>query len=94
MRNILIATSLLLLTSSVLADSFRCGNSLVKSGDSVNTLVKKCGNPERKFTSYVDVNEHGRRYSAGVINWVYERSGKKDMIVSVRNGEIIKIKPD
>lgn len=83
-----------MLSSSADADSFRCGTALVKSGDSVNTLMKTCGEPQRKYNTYETINDHGRKYSAGVSNWVYERRGKKDMIVSVRGGVVIKIQPD
>lgn len=86
--------AILLVSTTALADSFRCKNAIVKSGDSSNTLMKKCGEPIRKYHTYVDINDHGRRHSAGVTNWVYERNGNSDMIVSVRNGEILKIKPD
>ena len=84
----------ILLSTSAFSDGFRCGNALVKDGDSINMLLKKCGDPIRKYSANVDINDHGRRYSTSVTNWVYERSGKKDMIVSVRNGEIIKIQRD
>lgn len=82
------------LSSNAMADSFRCGQSLVKEGDSSNTLLKKCGNPERKYSTYTEINQGGRRYNTGVVNWVYERTGKKDMLVSVQNGQIVKIDPD
>ena len=83
-----------LLSCNALADSFRCKGGVVKNGDSVNILMKKCGDPQRKYSTYESINNHGRRYDAGVINWVYERRGKKDMIVSVRNGVMLKASPD
>ena len=84
----------ILLSCSASADSFRCKGGLVKVGDSVNMLAKKCGNPARKYSTYETINNHGRRSEASVKNWVYERTGQKDMIVSVRNGLVIKVKPD
>ncbi len=90
----LLIVLLILFSGSVLADSFRCGNKLVKSGDSSNILLKKCGNPQRKLKTYITVKEGGRKYSTRVTNWVYERKGKKDMIVSVYNHEVLKIRPD
>ncbi len=83
-----------LLSTNAMADSFRCKRGLVKNGDSTNTLLNKCGDPVRKYSTQIDMNDHGRRYKAGVTNWVYERTGKSDMIVSVRSGEVLKIKPD
>ena len=76
------------------ADSFRCGRTLVKVNESTNALIKKCGKPVRKFSSKEIVSENGHRSSVGVTNWVYERRGKKDMIVSVRNGTVTNIQVD
>ncbi len=89
-----IFTIFILMSGNLLADSFRCGSSLVKTGDSSNKLMKKCGNPVRTYNTYETINDHGRRYSANVSNWVYERTGKKDMIVSLRNGEVVKMQVD
>lgn len=79
---------------NAVADSFRCGRSLVKPGESSNALIKKCGDPLRKYSSKETVNDDGRQSRVGVSNWVYERRGKKDMIVSVRSGTVIKIEVD
>ena len=84
----------ILFSTNAMADSFRCGRALVKSGDTSNMLLKKCGSPVRQYKTYETINDHGRKYDTGVINYVYERSGKKDMIVSVRNGVVVKIYPD
>lgn len=91
MKILLLFTVFIFLSSIAVADSFRCGRRIVKSGDSHNTLVKKCGNPARKYSSKETVNEGGHSKSVPVSNWVYERHGKKDMIVSVRSGSVIKI---
>ena len=91
---------LLLLTVSILfsgileADSFRCGRKIVKQGDSGSSLIRKCGNPVRKYSSKEMVNDQGRLSKVAVSNWVYERKRGKDMIVSVRSGTVIKIQLD
>jgi hypothetical protein len=76
------------------ADSFRCGRSLVKIGESNNALIKKCGEPVRKYSSKERLVDQGQSSVVGVSNWVYQRSGKKDMIVSIRSGAIVKIEVD
>jgi len=91
MKILLLFTVFLFLSSIAVADSFRCGRKIVKSGDSGNALVKKCGNPTRKYSSKETVNVGGHRTSVPVSNWIYERDGKKDMIVSIRSGSVIKI---
>ena len=91
---------LLLLTVSILfsgiseADSFRCGRKIVKQGDSGSSLIKKCGNPARKYSSKELVTDQGRQSKVAVSNWVYERKRGRDMIVSVRSGTVIKIQVD
>ena len=84
----------ILMVGNVVADSFRCGRSLVKVGDSTNVLLKKCGGPLRKFSSKQTLNDHGRQTRVSVSNLVYERSGKKDIVVSIHNGAVLKIQSD
>ena len=91
MTKLLLFVILILLSGSVSADSIRCGRKVVKTGDSSNTLIKKCGKPVRKFSSKERINVAGSRTNTSVSNWVYSRGGKKDMIVSIRSGAVIKI---
>ncbi len=83
-----------LVSIDVSADSFRCGRKVVKSGESTNALIKKCGHPVRKYSGKETVTDQGRSLLVGVSNWVYERNGKKDMIVTVRSGAIVKMQVD
>ena len=85
---------ILFMIGNATADSFRCGRSLVTIGESNNALIKKCGNPIRKFSSKEAVSDQGHSTRVSVSNWVYERKGKKDMIVSVRSGTVVKIQVD
>jgi len=82
------------LYTSATADSFRCGRSLVKAGESTNALIKKCGEPVRKFSSKERLVDAGHASVVDVSNWVFERRGKKDMIVSIRSGSVVKIEVD
>ena len=91
---VVLAVLLWLPAATLVADSFRCGRTLIKVGESNNALVKKCGNPVRKFSSKERLVVQGHSSMAAVSNWVYERRGKKDMIVSVRAGSIVKIEVD
>lgn len=91
MKKILLLSATIILSSTSAADSFRCGRKVVKQGDSGNELVKKCGKPVRKFSSKEIISEQGRQSKVSVSNWIYERNRKKDIVVSVRGGTIIKI---
>ena len=90
----LILCILFAVVSETHADSFRCGRALIKQGDSSNALIKKCGKPIRKFSSKERVKIDGRQTQTGVSNWVYTRNGKRDMIVSVRSGVVVKMTVD
>ena len=94
MKVLFIFVILVFISINTHAASFRCGRTLVKVDESSNALIKKCGNPVRKYSSKETVNDHGHRKSLGVSNWVYERRGKKDMIVSVHSGTVVKIQVD
>jgi hypothetical protein len=74
-----------------LADGFRCGTRLVLTGDPVSRLNQACGQPEERIKAHVDVQENGRQRSVSVTQWVYQRRGKKPMLVSVRNGRVVRI---
>jgi len=76
------------------ANSFRCGRTLLKVNESTNALIKKCGKPVRKYSSKEMVKDQGHQKRIGVSNWVYERRGKRDMIVSVNSGTVVKIQVD
>jgi hypothetical protein len=94
MYKLILVLALWVYSANLFADAFRCGRSLVKVGESNNALIKKCGNPARKYTSKERVNEGGRSSTVSVSNWVYGRKGKKDMIVSIRGGTVVKIQVD
>jgi hypothetical protein len=93
MKKLILCISLIVVSQSY-ADGFRCGRALIKQGDSSNALIKKCGKPVRKFSSKERIKIDGQQTQTGVSNWVYTRSGKRDMIVSVRSGVVVKMAVD
>lgn len=94
MKKSLLCIIFILFSINSSADSFRCGRALVKVDESTNALIKKCGNPIRKYSSKQLITDQGRQKRVGVSNWVYERKGKKDMIVSIYAGTVMKIQVD
>lgn len=95
MRKSVLWALLILIAGDTLAGSFRCGRMLVTVGDSSSALLKKCGTPVRKYNSKETVSNRGRQVRVAVSNWVYERRGnRKDMIVSVRDGTVVRIEVD
>ena len=94
MNKVLVIVIFTLLSCSASADSFRCKGKIVKSGDTVNALLKKCGDADRTFQTVQTVNNQGYVSQIYITHYVYERSGKKDMIVTVRDNVVTKISPD
>jgi hypothetical protein len=84
----------LLLPPVAEAGSFRCGTKLVKTGDTIGRLVKACGKPVMKYKSKESIRSSGSRKSASVTNWVYERGRKRNMVVSILSGRVVKIGTD
>lgn len=76
---------------SAQAASFRCGTRIVIIGDSIGRLVKACGKPALKYKARETIREDGRRQTTGVTHWIYERGRRKNMVVSVRSGKVVKI---
>lgn len=76
------------------ADSFRCGTRIVVTGDSIERLVKACGQPAYRYKAREDIGSRGSRQLASVTNWVYERGRRRSMIVSVRGGKVTSIRAD
>ena len=94
MNKVLVIVIFTLLSCSASADSFRCKGKIVKSGDTVNALLKKCGEADRTFQTTETLNNRGYVSQIYITHYVYERSGQKDMIVTVRDNLITKISPD
>ena len=74
--------------------SFRCGTKIVVTGDSISRLLKVCGQPSLKYSAKESIRSNGGKKSTGVSNWIYERGRKKNMVVSVRSGKVVKIATD
>ena len=94
MNKLLVIVIFTLLSCSASADSFRCKGKIVKSGDTVNALLKKCGDADRTFQTTETFNNRGYVSQIYITHYVYERSGKKDMIVTVRDNIVTKIHPE
>ncbi len=76
------------------AGSFRCGTKIVVTGDSISRLLKACGQPSLKYKAQETIRSKGGRKATGVSHWIYERGRKRNMVVSVRSGKVVKIATD
>ena len=94
MNKVLVIVIFTLLSCNASADSFRCRGKIVKSGDTVNVLLKKCGDADRTFQTTETVNNRGYVSQIYITHYVYERSGQKDMIITVRDNLVTKVSRD
>ena len=85
---------LLLTCQAVQAAGLRCGTRIVILGDSISRLLQACGKPALKYQARETIREDGRRQTSGVTHWIYERGRRKNMVVSVRSGRVVKIELD
>ena len=94
MNRVLVLLIFVLISCSASADSFVCHRKIIKTGDSVNALLNKCGDPDRTFQTNETVNNRGYVSQIYITHYVYKRGQKSDMIVTVRDNIVIKIKPE
>jgi hypothetical protein len=88
----LIAIALMLTAGvDVNAGGFRCGTKLVVTGDSISRLINACGQPELKYKAKETIGSGSSKKSTGVSNWVYPRGRKRNMVVSISSGKVVKI---
>jgi hypothetical protein len=95
-----VIAALLCLPAIGFADSLRCGQALVKSGDAVADLAKKCGEPAEKRMVEKDVwapnvgNRGTRKVGVDVTEfWVYERGRQSfRMVVEVADMRVRSIR--
>ncbi len=86
-------TLLLLPAQNALADSFRCGTQVVRSGDEESALVKACGEPLRRDSAKERVGSGSSQKTVRVQRWYYKRSGRKlERVVMLYDGKIIAVR--
>ena len=77
---------------TAIADSFRCGRKVVRTGDSPGDLLRSCGEPRYKDRGYENIRVQGRQKKARVERWYYKKSSRRlEQIVVIHKGRIIAI---
>lgn len=76
----------------LLADSYRCGRKLVRTGDSRQALLSLCGQPEHKDRGQEKVKIDGRLVGAPVERWYYRKNKRSlQRMVVLHKGSIVSI---
>jgi len=77
---------------TAMADSFRCGRKVVRTGDSPGDLLRSCGEPRYKDRGYENIRVQGSQKKARVERWYYKKSSRRlEQIVVIYKGRIIAI---
>jgi hypothetical protein len=89
----LILLALALPEPGLLADSYRCGRKVVRSGDSSADLIRKCGEPRRKDSGRERLRMDGQMQEVRVQRWYYQRNSRSiERAVLLRDGRIVAIR--
>jgi hypothetical protein len=99
MKRVAVCALLLAVASTpALADTLRCGSSLIKEGDTAGYVAEKCGEPGSKqtFTEPVRaINGNGTSYEVGTTSkdvWRYKRSpGQFPAVLTFEKGVLKKL---
>lgn len=75
-RHCLTLLLLLAVLPSAYADSWRCGQRLVKTGDSPAAVRTRCGEPEFRDRVRISIREQGKRQTVSAQRWFY-RQGRR-----------------
>ena len=90
---LLLLLILLLQIEPVEADSFRCGQKLVRSGDDQSELLRICGDPIRKDSAQERVGSGSNQKTVKVHRWYYKSSGRKlERVVMLHQGKIVAVR--
>lgn|GEM_PF-1339219 len=84
---------LLLPANNAMADSFRCGQKVVRSGDAESVLVKACGEPLMRDSAQERVGSGSSQKTVRVQRWYYKNSGRRlERVVMLHEGRIIAVR--
>ena len=88
----LLLTLTFFLATEAVADSYRCGRKLVRSGDSISDLLRICGEPLYKGRGKETIKIDGVPRKAGVQRWYYRKNQRSlERIILIYEGKIAAI---
>lgn len=95
-RMIMLFTTSILISVFVIemvhADSMRCGQRVVRTGDSPAVLLARCGEPFHRGKGYAQVKTEGGRKKVRVDQWHYKKNDRSlERIVLIYQGEIVRV---
>lgn len=83
---------LLILPASAGADSYRCGQKLVRSGDSVAKVLQVCGEPRHKSSGQGEIKIRGVAKTTRVQRWHYRQGSRRlEHVVLIYKGKVAAI---
>lgn len=92
-RQFALSLILILACASVaLADSFRCGRKLIRTGDSSGELIRLCGEPYHKDRGRARLDIDGINRNVSIERWHYKKSSRSlEHIIVVHHGIVQRV---
>lgn len=87
-----LALAVALAPAIAVADSFRCGRKLVRTGDSAADVLRVCGKPLHKDSGREQLWFEGSRQSLSVQRWYYKKSRRSlQHVILLHRGKVVAI---
>lgn len=75
-----------------MADSYRCGRQLIRTGDTAADVLRACGEPGYKDRGKQALRNKGTTQSLNVERWYYKKSSRSlEHIVLLHRGRVVAI---
>lgn len=88
----LLVTLLLCAVRESGADTYRCGQKLVRTGDSPTDVLRVCGEPRRRDRGRERVVLEGAPESVTVERWYYRQGSRSlEHVVMIHGGQVVRI---
>lgn len=82
----------LLATTDAIADSYRCGRKVIRTGDPVSAVLRNCGDPRHKARGRETLRLNGVQKEVAVEHWYYRNSRRSlERAVAIYRGHVVSI---
>ncbi|MDX1380373.1 MAG: DUF2845 domain-containing protein [Xanthomonadales bacterium] len=93
LRTALLCTVMLVaVANAAVADSYRCGRQLIRTGDTAADVLRVCGEPRYKDRGKESLRLQGATQQVSVERWHYKKSRRSlEHIVLLHRGRVVAV---
>lgn len=89
---LLCAATLAATANDAMADSYRCGRQLIRTGDTAADVLRVCGEPRYKDRGKESLRVQGVTQQVSVERWYYRKSRRSlEHIVLLHRGRVVAV---